>query len=66
MVMTGIFANGRRAHLGLDDDVPCLTCGALVFVTVFAFVGSWILYKVTDCDYPAAGLGPKQEEIGLD
>ena len=36
-----------------------------VFVTAFAFVGSYVLYKVTDAIIPLR-VTPEQEEIGLD
>ena len=37
----------------------------LVLVTVFSFLGSYVLYKVTDFFIPLR-VTPEQEEIGLD
>src|SRR5919197_5831816 len=64
MLMTGVFA--REAGL-INGSTRTFTvhCFALVFVTVFAFVGSWVLYKITDYFIPLR-VTPEQEEIGLD
>jgi glutamate/tyrosine decarboxylase-like PLP-dependent enzyme len=40
-------------------------CGALIFVAVFSFTGSWLLYKFTDFIIPLR-VSEEQEEIGLD
>src|SRR5437762_1438575 len=64
MLMTGVFAR----DVGLITGSPrtfAVHCAALVFVTVFAFVGSYALYKVTDFFIPLR-VTPEQEEIGLD
>src|SRR5437867_3616524 len=47
MLMTGLFAK----DVGLTSGSPrtfLVHCGALVFVAAFSFVGSWVLYKITD------------------
>src|SRR3989442_2084087 len=64
MLMTGVFAR----DVGLINGSArtfLVHCGALVFVTVFAFVGSYVLYKVTDLIIPLR-VTAEQEEIGLD
>jgi Amt family ammonium transporter len=64
MLMTGLFAK----DVGLTSGHAytfLLHCGALVFVAVFSFAGSWILYKVTDLIIPLR-VSDEQEEIGLD
>ena len=40
-------------------------CGALIFVAVFSFLGSWMLYRVTDLILPLR-VSSEQAEIGLD
>src|SRR6184192_1208549 len=47
MLMTGIFAK----DVGLTSGHAAtflVHCGALLFVATFSFVGSWILFRVTD------------------
>src|SRR5712692_10182412 len=64
MLMTGVFAK----DVGLIFGSPrtfAVHCAALVFVTVFAFVGSFVLYKVTDFFIPLR-VTPEEEEVGLD
>jgi ammonium transporter, Amt family len=64
MLMTGLFAK----DVGLTSGHAytfLLHCGALVFVAVFSFFGSWVLYKVTDLVIPLR-VSAEQEEIGLD
>src|SRR5947207_4213716 len=64
MLMTGIFAK----DVGLTSGHAytfLLHCGALVFVAVFSFAGSWVLYRVTDLIIPLR-VSSEQEEIGLD
>jgi Amt family ammonium transporter len=38
---------------------------ALVLVSMFAFAGAWVLYKLTDILIPIR-VTPEQETIGLD
>jgi len=64
MLMTGLFAK----DVGLTSGHAwtfLVHCGALVFVAVFSFAGSWILYKVTNTIIPLR-VSDEQEEIGLD
>jgi len=64
MLMTGLFAK----DVGLTSGHPytfLIHCGALVFVAVFSFFGSWVLYKITDLIIPLR-VSADQEEIGLD
>ncbi len=64
MLMTGFFAK----EVGLTSGHAytfLLHCGALVFVAVFAFAGSYLLYKITDLIIPLR-VSDAQEEIGLD
>ena len=64
MLMTGLFAK----DVGLTSGHAYtffLHCGALVFVALFSFFGSWALYKVTDVIIPLR-VSDEQEEIGLD
>src|SRR4051795_7328249 len=64
MLMTGIFAK----DLGLTSGHAAtflVHCGALIFVAVFSFSGSWVLYKFTDFIIPLC-VSEEQEEIGLD
>jgi ammonium transporter, Amt family len=64
MLMTGLFA--KDVGLTSGHALTFLVhCGALVFVAVFSFGGSWILYKVTDVFIPLR-VSEDQEEIGLD
>ena len=64
MLMTGLFAK----DVGLTSGHAwtfLVHCGALVFVAVFSFAGSWLLYKVTNTIIPLR-VSDEQEEIGLD
>jgi len=64
MLMTGLFAK----DVGLTSGHAytfLLHCAALVFVAGFSFVGSWVLYKLTDLVIPLR-VSDEQEEIGLD
>jgi len=64
MLMTGVFAK----DVGLLSGSPrtlLVHCGALVFVAVFSFAGSYLLYKLTDLIIPIR-VSEEQEEIGLD
>jgi Amt family ammonium transporter len=64
MVMTGVFAH----DVGLVNGKWTTFLhhlGALVFVTAFTFVGSWIIYKVTDAIIPLR-VTESDEEVGLD
>jgi ammonium transporter, Amt family len=64
MLMTGVFARDVGLITG-SLHTFAVHCAALVLVTVFAFVGSYVLYKVTDFFIPLR-VTPEQEEIGLD
>lgn len=64
MLMTGLFAK----DVGLTSGHAytfLLHCGALIFVAVFSFAGSYLLYKITDLIIPLR-VSDAQEEIGLD
>jgi len=64
MLMTGVFAK----DVGLTSGHAAtflVHCGALLFVAVFSFVGSYILYKITDVIIPLR-VTSDQEEMGLD
>jgi Amt family ammonium transporter len=64
MLMTGLFAK----DVGLTSGHAytfLVHCGALVFVALFSFCGSWLLYKVTDLIIPLR-VSEEQEGIGLD
>src|SRR5689334_1567773 len=64
MLMTGLFAR----DVGLTSGHAytfLLHCAALVFVALFSFCGSWVLYKITDLVIPLR-VSDEQEEIGLD
>ena len=64
MLMTGLFAK----NVGLTSGHArtfLVHCGALIFVAVFSFVGSWVLYRLTDLIIPLR-VSSEQEEIGLD
>ncbi len=64
MVMTGIFA--RDVGLTSGQTATFLAhLGALVIVSVFSFVGSFLLYKVTDLIIPLR-VSEEQEIEGLD
>ena len=64
MVMTGVFARDVGLISG-SVRTFAIHCGALLFVTAFAFAGSYVLYRVTDFCIPLR-VTPEQEEIGLD
>src|SRR5262245_45958888 len=64
MIMTGVFAK----DVGLVFGSPrtfLVHCFALVFVALFSFAGSYLLYKVTDLIIPMR-VSSDQEEFGLD
>ena len=64
MLMTGIFAK----DVGLTSGHAwtfVVHCGALVFVAVFSFSGSWALYKLTNVIIPLR-VSDEQEDMGLD
>jgi Amt family ammonium transporter len=64
MLMTGLFAK----DVGLSSGHAytfLLHCGALVFVALFSFGGSYVLYRLTDLIIPLR-VSPDQEELGLD
>src|SRR5437016_6407999 len=63
MLMTGVFAK----DVGLMSGSPrtfIVHSFALVFVAAFSFVGSFLLYKLTDVIIPLR-VSDEQEEIGL-
>src|SRR5947199_3142732 len=64
MLMTGIFAKDVGLTSG-HATTFLVHCGALIFVAVFSFTGSWVLYKFTDFIIPLR-VSEEQEEIGLD
>jgi ammonium transporter, Amt family len=64
MLLTGVFAKDVGLMSG-HAYTFLLHCGALVFVAVFSFTGSWVLYKLTDFIIPLR-VSDEQEEIGLD
>jgi Amt family ammonium transporter len=64
MIMTGVFAKDVGLTSG-SFRTFLVHCGALVFVAVFSFVGSWMLYRITDLVIPLR-VSEEQEEIGLD
>jgi len=64
MLMTGVFARDVGLVTGATRTF-LVHCGGLVFVTVFAFFGSYVLYKVTDFIIPLR-VTAEQEEMGLD
>jgi ammonium transporter, Amt family len=64
MLLTGVFAKDVGLMSG-HAYTFLLHCGALVFVAVFSFTGSWLLYKFTDFIIPLR-VSDEQEEIGLD
>ncbi len=64
MLLTGAFA--KDVGLASGHAYTFLVhCGALVFVALFSFGGSWVLYKVTDFVIPLR-VSDEQEELGLD
>ena len=64
MLMTGVFAKDVGLTSGRTGTF-LVHLGALVIVSVFSFVGSWILYKVTDFIIPMR-VSEEQELEGLD
>src|SRR4029078_3255398 len=64
MLMTGLFAKDVGLTSG-HATTFLVHCGPLAFVAAFSFVGSYILYKVTDFIIPLR-VSEEQEEIGLD
>src|SRR6185436_15338430 len=64
MLLTGVFAKDVGLMSG-HAYTFLLHCGALVFVALFSFTGSWLLYKFTDLIIPLR-VSDEQEEIGLD
>jgi Amt family ammonium transporter len=64
MLMTGIFAKDIGLTSG-HATTFLVHCGALIFVAMFSFTGSWVLYKFTDFIIPLR-VSEEQEEIGLD
>lgn len=64
MIMTGVFANGVGLVYG-QTKTFFIHLLALVIVSVFAFGGSFLLYKLTDLLIPLR-VTKEQEEIGLD
>ena len=66
MILTAVFAHGENAsllHGGFGVFVHHIT--ALVFVSVFTFFGSLLLYKITDSIIPLR-VTEESENIGLD
>jgi len=64
MLMTGIFAK----DVGLTSGHAAtflVHCGALLFVAAFSFIGSWILFRITDLIIPLR-VSEDQEVMGLD
>ncbi len=64
MLMTGLFAK----DVGLTSGHAwtfLVHCGALVFVAAFSFVGSWMLYRLTNVIIPLR-VSDDQEDMGLD
>lgn len=64
MVLTGVFARDVGLTSGKYGTF-LYHLVALVIVAVFAFVGSWILYKITDWVIPLR-VSTEQETLGLD
>jgi Amt family ammonium transporter len=64
MLMTGIFATDSGLITG-STTLFLYHLGAMVGVGIFAFVGGWILFKVTDLIIPIR-VTEEQEAIGLD
>jgi Amt family ammonium transporter len=64
MVMTGVFAKDVGLTSG-HATTFLVHCGALLFVAVFTFGGSYLLYKITVLIIPLR-VTRDQEEIGLD
>jgi len=64
MLMTGLFAKDVGLMSG-HAYTFLIHCGALAFVALFSFSGSWMLYKITDVIIPLR-VSEEQEAIGLD
>ena len=64
MLMTGVFAHDVGLITG-STRTFVVHCAGLVLVTVFSFVGSYVLYRVTDLVIPLR-VTAEQEEMGLD
>jgi ammonium transporter, Amt family len=64
MVATGIFAKDVGLAFG-NTAVFFAHMKALLAVSAFTFLGSWVLYRITDFLIPIR-VGPEQESIGLD
>jgi Amt family ammonium transporter len=64
MVLTGVFARDVGLTSGKFGTFLYHLL-ALVIVAAFAFVGSWILYKITDWVIPLR-VSTEQETLGLD
>jgi ammonium transporter, Amt family len=64
MILTGVFA----AEVGLIHGNPKIFLVQVVTLLIaapYAYVGSWVLYKVTDAIIPLR-VSERQEHIGLD
>jgi Amt family ammonium transporter len=64
MIMTGVFASGVGLTSGASRTF-LIHIGALVFVALFSFAGSWLLFRVTDLVIPLR-VSEEQEDAGLD
>ncbi len=64
MVMTGVFAKNFGLLFG-QTHTFLVHIIALIFVSIFSFGGSFILYKITDLLIPLR-VTKEQEKIGLD
>ena len=64
MILTGVFAAGVGLIYG-DPKIFLVQLLTLVIAAPFAFVGSWILFRVTDAIIPLR-VSESQELIGLD
>jgi len=64
MIMTGVFASGVGLTSG-SSRTFLIHIGALVFVALFSFAGSWLLFRVTDLVIPLR-VSEEQEDVGLD
>lgn len=65
MIMTAIFAADTGVMASGDFTLLFKHLGGMLFVVVFTFGGSWILYKVTNMISPLR-VTEEQEEVGLD
>jgi ammonium transporter, Amt family len=64
MLMTGLFAKDVGLTSG-HATTFLVHCGALIFVALFSFGGSWLLYKLTNVIIPLR-VSDDSEELGLD